>query len=70
MVFVVVISHREGMDVTVHQSHTKARDYLADYCRERWSSDDPPPDDPEEAIIHYFEDKDEYWTIRECAIYE
>jgi hypothetical protein len=46
--FVVVISHREGMDVTVHQSHTGARDYLVDYCRD---SDDPPPDDPEEAIF-------------------
>jgi hypothetical protein len=68
--FVVVINHREGMDVTVHQSHTGARDYLADYCREWWYSDDPPPDDPEEAIIQYFENNDEYWSIQECVVRE
>jgi hypothetical protein len=71
-VFVLVIEHREGQDITVHQTDAGAKDYLAAYCREWWSesSDDPMPGILDDLIASYFEGSNERWSITQCWVRE
>jgi hypothetical protein len=71
-VWVVIIEHREGQDVTAHQTMQGARDYLAAYCAEWWKdvNDAPPPSDPGELIFAYFEACSEKRSITCCWVRE
>lgn len=74
-VYVLVISHRHGDNVTVHTTEEGAHGELAAYCDERWNSWEHPttatkPEDNQELIDGYFEtvSGDESYEIHFCGV--
>jgi hypothetical protein len=81
-VYVLIIEHRHGRNVSVHYSDEEASIEVAAYCRDWWdrevsvrkhgfTSEDTPtepmPDDPGQLIAQYFEAADdESWSVEEC----
>jgi hypothetical protein len=71
----LVISHRHGVDITLHPSVEDARIALAGFARRWWHETDGgpgvagPPDDDDEAIGTYFEhQEDESYTIGPVSV--
>lgn len=65
-VYVLLITHRFGTDVTVHTTRRAARDDLHAYVQEEWERElgGTMPVDPDEAIARYFEDvEDEFYEL-------
>jgi len=69
-VWVLVLEHRDGQDVTVHQTEAGARDYLLAYCQEFWRevSDAPFPLEEEEGVAEYFQASTDRYSINHCYI--
>jgi hypothetical protein len=71
-VWVMVISHRHGDDVSVFATRQGAVDCLATYVEDNWAylfGADPMPDDVDVAITKWFDVVgDEHYTITETTV--
>jgi hypothetical protein len=63
VVWVVTISHRDGVDIEIFDCEDCAKICLLRYVQERWEateSPDPVPDDREDAINAYFHHREDH----------
>lgn len=69
-VFVLRISHRHGVDVTIHTTHGAALQAASEFARQWWSEHDDtdPPEDDDEVLEEYFGSGRESYDIDECSI--
>lgn len=72
-VWVLIINHRPGNDITVHASRDAAYAALAAHCRESWSLEgfvEDAPEDDDELIVQYFDQMamDESYELVERSV--
>lgn len=60
IVYILTISHRHGVDTTVHDNETSANETLDQYCRDWWHeiSDQPYPEDGTGIPTYFFANQD------------
>jgi hypothetical protein len=65
--WVLVIEHRHGTDVTIHRSEGGARRTLYGFVDQWWTDEMPPgkecPANPHDAIYEYFDHTEESYTL-------
>lgn len=70
-VYVLTISHRHGVNVTVHKTAEGARAKLLEYVREEWAGEmegEVIPTDSDEAIDAYFDNGHEEYDCTESTL--
>lgn len=71
-VWVLAISHRHGMNFSVHQTEAEAKDEALAYVEEWWPKEFrnlTMPSDPDAAVAEYFERMESEWCqIESCPL--
>ncbi len=73
-IFVLVILHKHGANISTFSTREKAASALADYARDNWEPEgpegDPSDQHDEEVVDTYFKymDGDESYTIEETVL--
>jgi hypothetical protein len=70
-VWTLAISHKHGIDTTVHASIEGARDWLMDWCKEWWMPEfGEQPLTTDELIDRYFEEMEdrEWYELNETQV--
>jgi hypothetical protein len=69
-VYVLIIDHKHGRDVSVHETDVDANIQVEHFARDWWSTDGPdepmPEDNPGDLISRYFDASGESWDVEEC----
>ena len=73
IVHVLIIEHKHGRDVSVHETDQDALDTVLAYCEQWWSHEFSEPMPQENVVLEYFanmrdRDGEENFEIAECEV--
>lgn len=74
IVYVLIIDHRHGRNVSIHETDVDANVEVANFAREWWETETSGyggesaimPSDPGQLVSEYFDASGEIWSVEEC----